>query len=161
MSHALLFRSVTLSIALGLYAAAIGRAAAQETTPGGENPQAIATFHSLGLYWSPSGGSTEREVLVAYRPAGEEKWREGLAMRYLPIPGTDEDLADYRGSIVHLKPGTKYEIRLTLAGTKTDSTLTAATWSEDFPVGRNGPRAGRQPAPRHSPVRHARGLARL
>ncbi len=54
---------------------------------------------------------------------------------YNPIPKTDEDLTDYRGSIVHLAPGTTYEIQLTLAGTSTTADLTATTWSEDFPVG--------------------------
>jgi hypothetical protein len=56
-------------------------------------------------------------------------------MRYLPIPDTDEDLADYRGSIVHLEPGTAYEIELTLSGTETTARLIATTWSEEFPVG--------------------------
>ena len=56
-------------------------------------------------------------------------------MRYNPIPGTDEDLTDYRGSIVHLTPGTTYEIQLALTGTTTTARLTARTWSEVFPVG--------------------------
>ena len=55
-------------------------------------------------------------------------------MRYNPIPDTDEDLTDYRGSIVHLSPATTYEVQLTLAGTSTITNLTATTWSEDFPV---------------------------
>ncbi len=57
-------------------------------------------------------------------------------MRYNPIPGTDEDLTDYRGSIVDLTPGTTYEIQLTLTGTTTTARLTGRTWSEVFPVGR-------------------------
>lgn len=56
-------------------------------------------------------------------------------MRYNPIPDTDEDLADYRGSIVHLTPATTYEIQLTLAGTSTSADCTATTWNEVFPVG--------------------------
>jgi hypothetical protein len=62
-------------------------------------------------------------------------------MRYNPIPGTDEDLADYRGSIVNLRPATTYDIQLTLKaenreqGSPTTATQTARTWSEDFPVG--------------------------
>ena len=58
-----------------------------------------------------------------------------LPMRYNPIPGTDLDLTDYRGSIVHLSPATTYEVELTLAGTSTTASLTATTWSEEFPVG--------------------------
>jgi len=96
---------------------------------------AIPTFHCLGLYWSPEGGAADREVAVRYRRQGAGDWREGLPMRYNPIPDTDEDLADYRGSIVHLEPGTTYEIELTLAGTRQSTRLTATTWSEEFPVG--------------------------
>jgi len=98
-------------------------------------PRAIPTFHCLGLYWSPPGGSRDRSVLVRYRPQGAAEWQPALPMRYNPIPGTDEDLADYRGSIVHLTPATTYEIELTLAGTATTATLAATTWSEEFPVG--------------------------
>ena len=98
-------------------------------------PLAIPTFHCMGLYWSPEGGAVDKEVAVRYRRQGVANWSEALSMRYNPIPDTDEDLADYRGSIVHLTPATTYEIQLTLAGTSTTANLTAATWSEDFPVG--------------------------
>jgi len=57
-------------------------------------------------------------------------------MRYNPIPKTEEDLADYRGSIVHLAQATTYEIQLTLANTRTTTNLTARTWSEEFPAGK-------------------------
>jgi len=102
---------------------------------GSDPPLAIPTFHCLGLYWSPAGGSAEREVLVRYRRQGQSQWKDALPMRYNPIPGTDEDLTDYRGSIVNLTPATTYEVELTLEGTSTTATLTAATWSEDFPTG--------------------------
>lgn len=98
-------------------------------------PFAIATFHCLGLYWSPPGGGPDKQVLVRYRRQGDSIWKEALPMRYNPIPETDEDLTDYRGSIVHLTPATTYEIQLTLAGTSTTANLTATTWTEDFPVG--------------------------
>lgn len=57
-------------------------------------------------------------------------------MRYNPIPETDEDLADYRGSIVNLDPGTEYEIELRLEGTDVRQRFTARTWSEEFPIGK-------------------------
>ena len=98
-------------------------------------PIAIPTFHCIGLYWSPTGGTREKAVQVRYRRQGEPSWKDALPMRYNPIPGTDEDLADYRGSIVHLTPGTTYEIQLTLAGTDKAATLTAKTWNETFPLG--------------------------
>jgi hypothetical protein len=98
-------------------------------------PFAIPTFHCLGLYWSPPGGATDKEVRVRYRRQGASAWKEALPMRYNPIPKTDEDLADYRGSIVHLAPATTYEVQLTLAGTSTTTNLAATTWNEDFPAG--------------------------
>src|SRR5262245_50836152 len=96
---------------------------------------AIPTFHCLGLYWSPPGGSADRDVTVRYRKEGAPAWSNGLPMRYNPIPDTDEELTDYRGSIVDLTPATTYEVQLTLAGTTTSTTLKAATWSEEFPAG--------------------------
>ncbi len=100
-----------------------------------QQPLAISTFHSIGLYWSPPGGSADRKVLVRFRRQGEENWQQGLPMRYNPIPNTDEDLADYRGSLVHLRPGTTYQIELQLEGTNQSARFTASTWSETFPIG--------------------------
>ncbi len=99
------------------------------------SPFVIPTFHCLGLYWSPPGGAVDREARVRYRRKETSEWKEALSMRYNPIPKTEEDLTDYRGSIVHLAPATTYEIQLTLAGTRTVTNLTATTWSEDFPSG--------------------------
>ncbi|MCX7049804.1 MAG: right-handed parallel beta-helix repeat-containing protein [Candidatus Sumerlaeota bacterium] len=118
-------------------------------------PFAVPTFHSLGVYWSPEGGSAARPVAVSYRKQGDATWRQALPMRYNPIAGTDEDRADYRGSIVNLTPNTRYEIRLRLQEAKTTTTsstatppaaslaaansavanLVASTWNEDFPIG--------------------------
>jgi hypothetical protein len=110
-------------------------AAAHQEARAAQEPFAIPTFHCLGLYWSPPGGAADKPVLVRYRPQGTSAWQEALPMRYHPIAGTDEDLTDYRGSIVHLTPGTNYEVELTLAGTSTTARVSAATWSEEFPVG--------------------------
>jgi len=98
-------------------------------------PFAIPTFHCLSLYWSPPGGGSDKDVLVRYRLQDESEWKQGLPMRFNPIPDTDEDLTDYRGSIVHLQPDTTYEIQLTLEGTSLTTNLVAATWSEDYPFG--------------------------
>lgn len=129
-------RSWALAIVLLQIVAAADAAAA--------DPRAIPTFHCLGLYWSPPGGAADKQVQVRYRPQGTQDWHEAFPMRYLPIPGTDEDLADYRGSIVHLAPGTTYEVQLTLAGTPTAARITATTWSERFPVARTRNIAARQ-----------------
>lgn len=116
-------------------ASQLAGAEAEQTTQPGREPFAIPTFHSLGIYWSPQGGAADKQVFVRYRRQGAPEWKNALPMRYNPIPDTDEDLTDYRGSIVHLRPATTYEIELTLAGTSTMSGLTATTWSEEFPVG--------------------------
>jgi hypothetical protein len=108
------------------------RASAQTNTTG---PFAIPTFHCLGLYWSPAQGAGGKEVQIRFRPQGAADWSQGLPMRYNPIPDTDLEWTDYRGSIVNLKPNTTYEIELTLAGTATKTNLMATTWSEAFPIG--------------------------
>ena len=105
----------------------------------GDGPFAVPTFHCLGIYWSPPGGVAGKDVQVRYRRQGAAEWNDALPMRYNPIPGTDHDLTDYRGSIVHLTPATTYEVELTLAGTSTTASLTATTWSEEFPGRRDGP----------------------
>jgi hypothetical protein len=113
----------------------VARLAAQSGGGPALEPFAIPTFHCLGLYWSPAGGAADKPVSVRYRPQGATAWKEALPMRYHPIPGTDEDLADYRGSIVRLSPATNYEIELSLAGTATTARLKATTWSEEFLAG--------------------------
>lgn len=126
--------AIAILILLCGYHPATGLARAEEGNAS-QMPFAIPTFHCLGLYWSPAGGASNKEVTIRYRQEGSADWNEALPMRYNPIPDTDEDLADYRGSIVYLEPATTYEIELTLAGTSTTAALTATTWSEDFPLG--------------------------
>jgi hypothetical protein len=94
---------------------------------------AVPTFHCLGIYWSPEKGEAGKKALVKFRAAGEKTWHDGLPMRYNPVK-TPECKADYRGSIVNLKPGTAYEIALTLEGADTRASLNATTWNEKFPV---------------------------
>lgn len=96
-------------------------------------PLSIPTFHCLGIYWSPENGQAGKNVLVKFRQAGQQAWRDGLPMRYNPIK-TPECKGDYRGSIVNLTPGATYEVALTLEGTDIRTSLTAATWSENFPI---------------------------
>ncbi len=83
---------------------------------------AIPTFESLGISWSPGGSGT---VTVQYRALGSSVWKTGHNLWL--------DAAEYRGSIVLLKPDTTYEIQLTQQGGAT-ATFTAKTWSENFPI---------------------------
>jgi hypothetical protein len=90
-------------------------------------PSAVATFESLGLYWSPAGGASSKEAGVRYRPLGASSWKTAMSLWF------DSRDSQYRGSIVGLTPGTAYEVELTLAGGASES-LTASTWSESFPI---------------------------
>ena len=89
-------------------------------------PKAIATFESLGLYWKPSSTPGAEGCLVRYRAQGETAWKDALPLWY------DARDSECRGSIVHLAPGTTYEVEVSAAGQA--ASTTAATWSESFPI---------------------------
>jgi hypothetical protein len=91
-------------------------------------PTAVPTFESLGLYWSPASDPGASGCDVRYRKAGELVWNDGLAMWY------DARNRECRGSLVHLTPGTTYEMEFSLPGQAPSAQLTAATWSETFPI---------------------------
>ncbi len=103
----------------------------------------VSTFHNISIYWSPDNGAEGVAVGVEFKPTDSEVWRDGLDMRYNPIPqsginpvtGLRGDKADYRGCIVNLQPNTVYDIRLTLESTGEVTNLQGATWSEEFPIG--------------------------
>ncbi len=92
-----------------------------------ESPaRAVPTFESIGLYWKPAahpGRRIEAEGCpVRFRKAGEREWREGLPLWFDPRD------RECRGSLVHLSPGTTYEIDLG------EAKLRATTWKEDFEI---------------------------
>ena len=91
-------------------------------------PKAIPTFESLGLYWTPSSAPGAEGCLVRYRAQGEAAWKDALPLWY------DARNSECRGSIVHLVPGTTYDIELTVAGQTQSTSLSATTWSETFPI---------------------------
>ena len=99
-------------------------------------PTTISTFHSIGIYWSPLSGSSNTKVFVKFREKSESNWREGLPMKFNPIDGTDEDISDYRGSIVNLKSGTTYEVELALENSDETTNIIASTWDENSPIGK-------------------------
>ena len=101
-----------------------------------QDPMAVSTFECISIYWSPVKGSPNKEVDIKFRQTGDTEWKSGLNMKYNPIDSTDLDKADYRGSIVQLKPGKEYEIELSLEGSKEKKTMLAKTWPEEFPVGK-------------------------
>jgi len=102
--------------------------------PAGQaEPSAVSTFHCIGIYWSPLDGHSDNFCQVHYRALGSTRWKKALPLWY-DDRGVGGYPAGYRGSIVHLDPGTVYEIKLELLRTGTEAELIAETWSEDFPI---------------------------
>jgi hypothetical protein len=106
---------------------------------GQSQPQAVPTFHCIGLYWRAEDGSADNTCRVRYRRVGAESWQEALPLwfdgRQTPeLP--PERCREYRGSIVNLTPGTPYEIELSLEKTGRYASVRASTWSEVFPIAR-------------------------
>jgi hypothetical protein len=81
--------------------------------PQSATPRAVCTFESIGLYWTPADGAEDRTCQVHYHITGEQAWREALPLWF------DKRIGEYRGSIVQLRSGSRYEVRLALAGTTT------------------------------------------
>lgn len=91
-------------------------------------PRAIPTFESMGLYWKPEASSKNNECQIRYRVSGTREWIDGLPLWY------DERNSEYRGSLVHLKPNTLYEVELELQRTRDKRILRVRTWSQEYPV---------------------------
>jgi hypothetical protein len=92
--------------------------------------RAVATFESLGLYWTPPATPAAAGCEVQYRKAGDGAWRKGLDMWY------DPRNRECRGSLVMLSPGTTYEVRFAMPGESAAAAVTAKTWPEQFPIAR-------------------------
>src|SRR5262245_19510311 len=85
------------------------------------NAGAVPTFESLGLYYDRA--PAQDGCRVRYRILGASEWRDGYPLVY------DQRERQYRGSLVGLKPGTAYEIRLEADQEHVD--LHARTMSEE------------------------------
>ena len=127
---ALLISTACFAVLMGsvpsVFAVSANPNSVREVQPDGT---AVATFESIGLYWSPAGGSADVTCTVRYRVAGTSTWREGLSLWF------DERDDEYRGSLVHLRSGTPYEIELTLDPSGISASLQVSTWSDRFPIG--------------------------
>src|SRR5258706_9633317 len=64
-------------------------------------PRAIATFESIGVYWTPPSDPGPGGCAIQFRKIGEAAWRQGLP------PSLHARNAECRGSLVNLEPGTK------------------------------------------------------
>lgn len=91
-------------------------------------PEIVPTFNSLGITWKPNSASANKTAAVRYRVVSASAWNEGLPLWF------DSEANEYRGSLVHLKPDTTYEVELTLDGASTTSLTQVQTWSENFPI---------------------------
>jgi Big-like domain-containing protein len=97
------------------------------TTLPSTNAKAIATFESLGLYWTPTS-NPGAGCDVRYRKTADADWKQGLQMWY------DSRNNECRGSLVHLTPGTDYVVEMGLPGQAPVVGLNTKTWSESFPI---------------------------
>src|SRR5688500_795718 len=96
--------------------------------------RAVATYESAGLYWSAPGGSAD--CRVRFRRAGGDTWRGGLELWY------DARHNECRGSLVHLKPGQRYEAEVGLAGGALTRRVAFSTWPDRPPIARTVKVAG-------------------
>ncbi len=99
--------------------------------------KAVPTFNSIGLYVSYQGDvNLNSRCEVRYRARDERKWRRGLDLIRCP------DDSEFRGSLLILKPGTAYEIKIVpidpdLSGEYPEPIeLRERTWDEEVPIGR-------------------------
>ena len=88
--------------------------------------KAVATFESLGLYYNRA--EPAKSTRVTFRAAGADQWAEGHPVVY------DNRERQYRGSLVGLKPGTAYDIRIDADGKAVE--FQARTLSDQFPIGK-------------------------
>jgi hypothetical protein len=89
---------------------------------------AIATFQSIGAYWTPGSNPGTAGCRLQYKKSIDSTWLEGLAMWY------DTRNSECRGSLVQLTPGTNYDLQFSLPGQAPARQLRTSTWSEIFPI---------------------------
>lgn len=112
------FPFLILLVCLG----AFGRAADSAPKP---NPSVSCTYECAGLYWRTSESGVCR---VRYTEDGKTSWRNGMDLVY------DSRNGEYRGSLVGLRPATRYRAELVAGAAKAEIAFT--TRSDVFPVGR-------------------------
>jgi hypothetical protein len=94
--------------------------------------RAVVTYESIGLYLPGAAApttDTDNDAKVEYRVNGAATWSLGLPLWY------DVRNSEYRGSLVRMKPGATYDIRVTLDSGEVYEAQ-ATTWSDTYPVAR-------------------------
>lgn len=92
--------------------------------------QSYSTLHSLGFEWDLGGSDTDHDATssVAYKRTDEDAWHDALPLFRVDYAGWYADRrakANYNifaGSIMFLRPGTEYMVKLTLADSDGGST---------------------------------------
>ena len=126
-----IFLSMCLIVSLGFGQNAV--------TPG--KVRVDSTFHHVGVLWSIEGDDNLNSTFkIEYRLVSSGEWKTGaFPMRAHPgieIDGEELGLNYWAGSAMFLEPGSRYEIKLTLAdpdGGGTTQTIEAATKKEQQP----------------------------
>src|SRR5205823_1888331 len=80
-----------------------------------EQGAAVTTFHSIGLYWTPPGGTpVDGVVKIQYAKTTDTTWKVGHDLWYDSrdtSANTGGRPPEARGSIVMLEPGTQYVVK--------------------------------------------------
>lgn len=107
----------------------------EEEPPGPPGPlppetgRAIATFHSMGLYWTPPSVPANDTAVLQYRKTGDTVWIRGHDMWY------DARNNECRGSVMYLDSNTEYDFQFSLVLGTPIGAVRARTWNEVFPIG--------------------------
>ena len=119
-----------------MLALTLAAAPARAATPQ-PDVRAVTTYESAGLYWAAPGQATD--CRVRFREAGAAEWLPGLELWF------DARGNECRGSLVHLRPGTRYEAELALAEGAFVRKVEFTTWADRPTVARTvRVRAGRE-----------------
>ncbi len=90
--------------------------------------EAVPTFESVGLYWSPELGAESGHCQARYRRVGTHEWRQGLPLWF------DAKRNQCRGSLVHLRSGTRYAVEVQTVDHGEFASAEVETWSERYPI---------------------------
>ena len=115
---------------------------------------AVATFHSMSLYYNPANAPSGNQIFVRYRLASDDPnapgftWKQGHPLWYdSRNDANGQPLHTYRGrgSVVNLEPNTHYVFEVGTGASYASATWLnhisdgqsdcPSTWSETFPAG--------------------------
>ncbi|HVU24147.1 MAG TPA: right-handed parallel beta-helix repeat-containing protein [Opitutus sp.] len=94
----------------------------------------VPTFESIGVRVPATQPPDGLTAALSYRAAGDAEWRPALE----PVACPAEH--EFRGSVLLLAPGTRYEVRASFARSgrpEGEATAVTSTWPENVPVARD------------------------